>query len=91
MKVFVLRELVNSFTTATATAYDIKLRRQKFGFRLTNTENKILIIDNIIFDNLVCANKFRSDEEEVLIPTWISQDSFNKFISKINQYANVFS
>ena len=84
MKVFELRKLSNTFISARAVNYEIKLQRQKLGFTISDKKNKAEIIDTILIKALIASNKSLAHTEEARIPSWITRVSFNKFISKIN-------
>lgn len=62
----------------------IRLKKLRIGFRLAETAPSLSeLTDHILMNEIVLANIVLPGSTEVRVPTWMSQDVFNRFIAKI--------
>jgi hypothetical protein len=69
-----------------AERFSTMLKRQKLGYRIDQYCNKTAVIDSILIDAIVEANKPLALTDKARVPAWSTKDQFNKFISKITYY-----
>lgn len=79
-----LRSIAKDFTKSTSEFHLQKLRMQKIGVRSNDVFTmQSEIIDNIVLENLLKAQNQLDNSDPVKCPYWTSQESLDRFISKI--------
>jgi len=88
MRVQELVNIKNAYVSAKADKYLSALKRQSLGYRIDAAySEKTNIINSIVLEALVEANETLYMSDTVRIPAWTTKQSFDNFISKINNYA----
>lgn len=85
MKVSELRNLSEKLNDKIACDHSALLHKQKLGFTFNEVYNqRPYIFDSTVMDAIKEANDILTADDNVRLPIWISQDTFDSFIAKIN-------
>ena len=85
MTVKELRRKISKFYELIACNHLFMLRRQKIGFNFKQVFNKKeQILTCVVADAILEANEPLLEKDSIRLPIWISENTFESFISKIS-------